>query len=48
MAQPARPFLSRRRQSAALEAERRAFAAACHPAYARHFPAALEELEGLE
>ena len=29
-----------------LEAERRAFAAACHPAYARHFPAALEELEG--
>lgn len=30
-----------------LEAERRAFAAACHPAYARHFPAALEELEGL-
>ena len=27
-----------------LEAERRAFAAACHPAYARHFPAALEEL----
>ena len=30
-----------------LEAERRAFAAACRPAYARHFPAALEELEGL-
>ena len=30
-----------------LTAERRAFAAACHPAYARHFPAALEELEGL-
>ena len=29
-----------------LEAERRAFAAACRPAYARHFPAALEELEG--
>ena len=28
-----------------LTAERRAFAAACHPAYARHFPAALEELE---
>ena len=27
-----------------LTAERRAFAAACHPAYARHFPAALEEL----
>ena len=31
-----------------LEAERRAFAAACHPAYARHFPAALEELEVLK
>ena len=30
-----------------LTAERRAFAAACRPAYARHFPAALEELAGL-
>lgn len=30
-----------------LTAERRAFAAACRPAYERHFPAALEELEGL-
>ena len=30
-----------------LEAERRAFAAACRPAYEQHFPAALEELEGL-
>ena len=30
-----------------LTAERRAFAAACCPAYARHFPAALEELAGL-
>ena len=29
-----------------LTAERRAFAAACRPAYARHFPAALAELEG--
>ena len=30
-----------------LTAERRAFAAACRPAYARHFPAALEGLAGL-
>ena len=30
-----------------LTAERRAFAAACHPAYARYFPVALEELAGL-
>ena len=30
-----------------LTAERRAFAAACRPAYEQHFPAALEELEGL-
>lgn len=30
-----------------LTAERRAFAAACRPAYERHFPAALAELEGL-
>ena len=30
-----------------LTAERRAFAAACRPAYERDFPAALEELRGL-
>ena len=30
-----------------LTAERRAFAAACRPAYERHFPTALEELAGL-
>lgn len=30
-----------------LTAERRAFAAACRPAYERDFPAALEELAGL-
>ena len=30
-----------------LTAERRAFAAACRPAYARYFPVALEELAGL-